>query len=484
MAMRPGLSKELVNELVRVLGKDWVLSAPEDLMLYEYDGAVDRALPQAVVFPRTAEQVSQIVKLAGRYGVPVVPRGAGTGLSGGAIACEGGIVVAMTRMKRILEVDVENRIAVVEPGLVNLDLTKAVSKHKLYYAPDPSSQRACTIGGNVAENAGGPHCLAYGVTANHVLGLEVVLANGDIVWLGGKTLDTPGYDLRGIVIGSEGMLAIVTKVVVRLLRQPEATITLLAVFHSVDEASQCVSDIIARGFLPSALEMIDRATIEAVEPAIHAGYPPDAGAVLLIEVDGLAEAVTEEARDIRSICLEDGAVEVRWAEEQAERDRLWAGRKGAIGALGRLAPNYYIVDGVVPRSKLPAVMKDVFAIADKYGFRVANVFHAGDGNLHPNLLFDESVPGMIERVLEAGEEIMRVCVAAGGSISGEHGVGVEKRTYLPWIFSEDDLEMMRRVRVAFGADKVFNPGKVFPSSKGCGEVSQSAIRAFGPDAYI
>jgi glycolate oxidase len=311
-----------------------------------------------------------------------------------------------------------------------------------------------------------------------------VLANGDIVWLGGKTLDTPGYDLRGVVVGSEGMLAIVTKVVVRLMREPESIVTLLAVFHTVDEAGQCVSDIIGRGFIPAALEMIDKATIEAVEPAIHAGYPPDAGAVLLIEVDGLYEAVVEQARDIRSICLEDGAVEVRWAEEQAERDRLWAGRKGAIGALGRLAPNYYIVDGVVPRSKLPQVMRQVAEVGEKYGFRIANVFHAGDGNLHPNLLFDESVPGMVERVLSAGGEIMRLCVDAGGSISGEHGVGVEKRSYISWLFSDDDMEMMRRVQAAFGAEERFNPGKVFPSSKGCGEASQSALRAFGPDAYI
>ena len=478
---------KLVRDLRRAIGRKWVLHSPEDLLVYEYDATIERGLPDAVVLPADDEQVATAVRIASRYDVPVTARGAGTGLSGGAIPCDGGIVIVTARMNRILEVDPENRLAVVEPGVVNQDISEAVAGHGLYYAPDPSSQKACTIGGNVAENAGGPHCLRYGTTTNHVLGVEIVTAEGEIVWLGGKAPDAPGYDLTGLVVGSEGTLCIVTKVIVRLLDRPASTVTLLAIFDEVDQASQAVSAIIGQGILPAALEMMDRATMQAVEEAVSAGYPPDAGAVLLIELDGVEEETAEQTPAVRAVCEELGAREVRIGISAEDRERLWAGRKGALGALGRLAPSYYILDGVVPRTKLPAVLRGVYEACDSFGFTVANVFHAGDGNLHPNILFDERVEGASRRVLDLGEVIMRLCVEAGGTITGEHGVGYEKRNYMSWIFSEDDLEVMARVKAAFGAGEGFNPGKVFPSSKGCGEVSsrmKAAIARVGPDAYV
>ena len=469
MTTAVAFDKRILRELVALVGRDYVLHDPIDLKVFEYDGTIARAMPQIVVLPETAEQVSEVVKLARRYGLPVTPRGAGTGLSGGAIAETGGLVLALTRMKRVLEVDPQECVALVEPGVVNLDLSRAVARHGLYFAPDPASQRACTVGGNVAENAGGPHCLAYGVTTNHILGLELVLADGEIVWVGGRSRDLPGYDLTGAVIGSEGTLAIVTKVMVRLLRLPEAVCTLLVVFDEMDQASNTVSAIIGAGFVPAALEMMDREVIQAVEPALHVGYPMDAEAVLLIEVEGLREAVAEEGAAIEDICHAQGAREVRVAQDGPERDRLWAGRKGAIGALGRLTPNYYVLDGTVPRTRLPEVLRQVADVGRKYGFRVANVFHAGDGNLHPNILFDASQPGEIERVHEAGREMLRICVDAGGTITGEHGIGMEKREFMPWIFSEADMEVMRRLRTAFEAGEFLNPGKMFPAAEGAEE---------------
>ncbi len=481
------MNERLIAGLKRIVGPRYVLHRPEELIVYEYDATIERALPEAVVLPGSAEEVAAVVRLARRHGVPVTPRGAGTGLSGGAVPCEGGIVLVTSRLNRILEIDPENAIAVVEPGVVNLDVSLAAAPHGLYYAPDPSSQRACTIGGNVAENAGGPHCLRYGTTTNHVLGLELVTAEGELVWLGGKTPDAPGYDLVGVVVGSEGTLGIVTKVVLRLLPRPEATVTLLAIFDDVDAACEAVSAIIGQGIVPAALEMLDRNTMLAVEPYVHAGYPPDAGAVLLIEVEGLREEAEEQAEAVRGISQELSAREVRMGFTVEERERLWAGRKAALGALGRLAPSYYILDGVVPRTRLPQVMRQVYEICQRFGLQVANVFHAGDGNLHPNILFDERQPGAARRVLECGEEVLRVCVEAGGSITGEHGVGYEKRDYMRWIFSDDDLATMAALKGAFGAGEMFNPGKVFPTHKGCGEVSsrmRSAIAKVGPDAYV
>ncbi len=486
-SLAPGrVDKRLLREFQSIVGRQYVLHEPEDLIVFEYDGTIERAMPNLVVFPGSAQEVAAVVKAASRFGLPVVARGAGTGLSGGALAESGGIVVALTRMKRILEVDPIDRLAVVEPGVVNLDLSAAVAPLGLYFAPDPSSQRACTIGGNVAENAGGPHCLAHGVTTNHVLGLELVLSDGEIVWVGGRHRDGPGYDLTGVVVGSEGTLAIVTKAIVRLLPLPEAIGTLLAVFDEMDQASNAVSAIIGQGIVPVALEMMDREVIRAVEPALNVGYPLDAGAVLLIEVEGLREEVDEQTEVIRRVCLAQKAREVRIAKDAAEREQLWAGRKGAIGALGRLSPNFYVLDGVVPRTKLPQVLRQVMQVGQRHGFSVANVFHAGDGNLHPNILFDERVPGTTARVLEAGGEIMRLCVEAGGSITGEHGIGLEKRDYMSWVFSEDDLEYMARLKTAFGGDALFNPGKVFPTGKGCGELSQQQkiMAALGPEAYV
>jgi glycolate oxidase len=480
-------NRTLIRDLRRAVGGKWVLHNPEDLLVYEYDATIERGLPEAVVLPEDADEVAEVVRIARRHGAPVTARGAGTGLSGGAIPCDGGVVIVTSRMNRILELDPENRIAVVEPGVINLHVSNAVAPHGLYYAPDPSSQKACTIGGNVAENAGGPHCLRYGTTTNHVLGLEIVTVEGDLVWLGGKTPDSLGYDLTGLIVGSEGTLCIVTKVILRLMDLPRSTVTLLAIFDEVAQASHAVSAIIGQGMVPAALEMMDRNTMRAVEEAVHAGYPPDAGAVLLIEVDGLEEDTREQAQSVRALCEEMGARELRIGFSAEERERLWAGRKGALGALGRLAPSYHILDGVVPRTKLPAVLRGVYEACDRFGFQVANVFHAGDGNLHPNVMFDERVPGATQRVLELGGVIIRLCVDAGGTITGEHGVGYEKRDYMSWIFSEDDMEVMARVKVAFGTDDAFNPGKIFPSPKGCGEASsraKAAIARAGPDAYV
>ena len=482
------VTETVVRELRRALGRDKVLATPEELIAYEYDGTIERGRPQAVVFPERTAEVAAAARIASRYDVPLIPRGAGTGLSGGAVAAVGGIVVALTRMNRVLSIDAENCTAVVEPGVVNLDLSRAVAPLRLYYAPDPSSQRACTIGGNIAENAGGPHCLAYGATTNHVLGLQLVLADGEVVEVGGDRRDLPGYDLTGAVVGSEGTLAIVTRATVRLMRQPESTRTLLAVFDVVDDASNCVSSIIASGILPSALEMMDRNVIAAIEPVINAGFPLDAEAILLIEVDGLEEGTAEDAALIEAICTRHAAREVRVAVAQADRDLLWKGRKTSISALGRLYPNYYVLDGVVPRTRLPDVLRDTYAVADRYGLAVANVFHAGDGNLHPNLLFDERVPGATERVLAAGAEIMRLCVDAGGSITGEHGVGLEKRDFIGWIYSEADLAAMAALKRAFRANDLYNPCKAFPTHRGCGEATQSQITKLsarlGEDVYV
>ncbi len=361
----------LVKKFQKIVGEMYVIHEPADLVVFEYDGSVDKATPLAVVLPASANQVSEIIQLAQQQKIPVVARGAGTGLSGGAVAEHGGILMPLTRMKRILEIDPGNRVAIVEPGLVNVDLTNAVSKYGLYYAPDPSSQKACTIGGNVAENSGGPHCLAYGVTTNHVLGVEVVLADGSIQWLGGKTRSFPGYDLRGILVGSEGTLGIVTKIAVRLLVEPEAIKTLLAVFNELDEASAAVTGIIAAGIVPAALEMMDDICIKAVEPAVNAGYPPNAGAILLVEADGLKESVEEEVEEIERICHEHNSLEIRTATDSDERERLWAGRKGVLGALGRLAPNYYLADGTIPRTKLVEILREIKAQSKETGFTIA-----------------------------------------------------------------------------------------------------------------
>ncbi len=459
----------VVEQLRKIAGRDAVLDRPEDLMLYEYDAGVRKCTPTAVVFPQNTEHVSQILRLASAGGFPVVARGAGTGLSGGAIAPEGGVVVAFARMHRILEVDVDNMRAVVQPGVVNQQLSENVAHLGLYFAPDPSSQKACTIGGNVAENSGGPHTLMYGVTVNHVTGLTVVLPSGEVVRFGGKAAESNGYDVTGFMVGSEGTVGIVTEITVRLLRRPERIATLLGIFETIDDGAKTVAAITAAGITPAALEMLDGWTLRAVEAACHAGYPLDAGAVLLIELEGLAEQVEEQAEAVREVCLQQRAREVRRAKDENERALLWKGRKNAFAALGRLAPSYYSQDGVVPRTKIPAVLEFIGSVSKKYGLRIGNIFHAGDGNLHPLILFDPRDPHQLELVQAAGAEILEWCVAAGGSITGEHGVGLEKRNLMPLLFTDDDLDVMLSLRNAFNAAGVLNPGKLFPTTRMCRE---------------
>ncbi|MFA7250065.1 MAG: FAD-linked oxidase C-terminal domain-containing protein [Dehalococcoidia bacterium] len=475
-----------IEALERAVGRPHVLSAPEDLVAFEYDATIDRALPDAVVLPRTAEEIAAVVRAANEHDVPVVPRGSGTGLAGGAVPVTGGVVVALTRMNRIIEVDAANRVAVVEPGVINLALQDALAPLGLAWPPDPSSQRICTVGGNIANNSGGPHTLAHGSTVNHVLGLEVVLADGRIVHLGGRAMDTPGVDLRGLLVGSEGTLGIVTQATLHLVPVAHAVRTMLAIFDSVDAASAAVSAIIRGGVIPVALEMLDQAIIRIVEPRIRAGYPLDAGAVLLIEVEGLAEGIAVEAEAVIAACRASGAREVRSADTQPERDRLWEARKAGIGAVGAVSPAYYLLDGVVPRTRLPEVMRRVLDLSQAYGFACANIFHAGDGNLHPIIMFDPALPGATQRVLDLGGEIMRACVDAGGAITGEHGIGLEKRAYMEWVFSPADLAAMERARLAFGSVERFNPCKILPGGHGCaaGHAEEVARHASRPGVYI
>ena len=463
---------EVVRELSILLGARNVLSTPYDLMLYEYDASIDRSTPDIVVLPETTEEVAAIVKIAAHYDVPVVPRGAGTGLSGGAVPIYGGIVIAFARMNRILEVDYENLRVVVQPGLVNLHLSNELSPAGFYYVPDPSSQRSCTIGGNVGENAGGPHTLIYGVTTNHVLGLEIVTADGEILQVGDWTPDAPGYDLTGLIIGSEGTLCIVTRIIVRMVHVSETVKTLVAIFDSIDDASNTVSEIISSGVIPSAIEMMDQMILQAVEADARAGYPLDAAAVLLMEAEGMAEGVREQVEAIVRICEQHHARSVRIAATEEERQRFWAGRKNAFGAVGRICPEFYVQDGVVPRTRLPQVLRRVSEICASYGLRVGNVFHAGDGNLHPLILFDSQVPGEIERVRQAGHEILQVCAEAGGTITGEHGVGIEKQEEMALVFSQLDLRIMQQVREAWNPHQLLNPGKLLPQPGRCAEVKQ------------
>ncbi|MBV9601149.1 MAG: FAD-binding protein [Chloroflexi bacterium] len=448
-------------------------------MLYEYDGSIDKHRPLAVVFPLSSEEVSSVVKMCNRFGVAYTARGAGTGLSGGAIPATGGVLISLARMTRILEIDVENLRAIVEPGVVNLRLGQAMAPFGLTYVPDPSSQKACTIGGNVGENSGGPHTLRFGVTTNHTLGLEVVLPDGDIVQLGGTSADSPGYDLVGLVVGSEGTLGIVTRIWVRLVPINETVKTLLAVFANMEDASSAVAGMIAERIVPAAIEMMDNLTIRAIESRSPAGYPVDAEGVVLIEVEGLREEVEAQSEAVQQVCRAAGALSVRLAGDDAERAALWAGRKGAFAAIGRLTADYYTVDGVVPRTKLPATLARIQQISRESGFRIANVFHAGDGNLHPLIMWDADVAGAEERVIDAGAEIMQVCAAAGGSLSGEHGIGLEKKDLMPLIFSQEDVAQMLRIKEAFDPTGLCNPDKVFPTAGRCLELFARRGRAVG-----
>jgi glycolate oxidase len=464
------MNQNLITDLERLLTREHVLSRPEDLLLYEYDGSIEVARPNCVVFPRDAADVVHVVEIANRHDVPIVGRGAGTGLSGGALARNGGIIVSFARMNRILEIDIENQRAIVQPGVVNSDLSAAVAHAGLHFAPDPSSQKACTIGGNVSENAGGPHTLAYGVTTNHVVGLQLVLPDAQLVRIGGKSLDTPGYDLCGLLVGSEGTLALVTEITVRLTRLPEAVKTLLAVYDRVDDATETVVEITARGITPAACEMLDGWTLRAVEAWVHAGFPLDSAAVLLLEVDGMREAAEGHAAQITEVCNLHGAREVRIARDAKERDLLWKGRKNAFGAVGRLSPTYYVQDGVIPRTKLPQTLREIDRIGKENGFEIGNIFHAGDGNLHPIILFDARDKKQFERAVSTADAIIRFCVEMGGAITGEHGVGMEKDRLMPLLFTDADMSLMRAVRDAFNPAARLNPGKIFPTGKGCGEV--------------
>jgi len=487
--MLPPAAKQ---KLIDLLGPRGYLDRVEDLNLYEYDASIEKGRPEMVVFPRNTEDVVAIVKIAGEFGVAVVGRGAGTGLSGGAIPLRGGVVVAFARMNRILEIDLENERAVVEPGVVNLDVTLAVQSQGYFYAPDPSSQRACTMGGNVAENAGGPHTLAYGVTTNHVLGLEFVLPDGTVVTTGGKENDLPGYDLTGLLTGSEGTMALVTKVMVRLMRKPEMVKTILAIYDSalvdsdpvavhtggVENCGATVAEITARAIVPVAVEMLDGVMLRMVEEATHAGYPMDAAAVLLIELEGLRENVEEQVEQIREVCQLCRAREVRIAKTAEERELLWKGRKNAFGAVGRVSPFYYVQDGVVPRTKIAATLGIIAGVARKYGLTISNIFHAGDGNMHPIILFDARKPGDIEKARAAGAEILEYCLSVGGSITGEHGVGMEKNEMMALQFKPETLEMMGALKRLFDPANRLNPGKMLPTGRGCLEIRQQAGAAF------
>ncbi|HEY1784969.1 MAG TPA: FAD-linked oxidase C-terminal domain-containing protein [Pirellulales bacterium] len=460
---------EVIDELAELLGRAAVLSAHSDLVVFECDGfVIEKNCPDVVVFPTTTEQVAGVVRICNRYGLTFVPRGAGTGLAGGCLPVGGGVMIALTRMREILEINLRDRYAVVQPGVVNIRLTNELKGTGYHYAPDPSSQGACTIGGNVATNSGGPHTLKYGVTVNHTLAIEAVMADGSIVQFGGPTEDPVGLDLVGTLVGSEGTLAIATKIWTRLTPDPQGVRTLLAVFDSVDAATGAISEIIGAGIVPAALEMMDQGILVAIEAASHFGFPLDAAAILLIEVDGLEAGLDRQRDQITQICTEAGAREVRHARDAKERQKLWKCRKTAFAAVGRLSSSYCTQDGVVPRTKLPHIQRRICEIGAKYGVRIVNVFHAGDGNIHPVLLFDERNPQEIENVLAAGSEILEECIAIGGSVTGEHGIGVEKISLMHKLFTANDLDAMRRLRQAFNPDERLSPGKMLPTAGACG----------------
>ena len=463
------MNASILSEFRSLLGPRAVIASPEELQTYECDALMNyRAVPCAVLLPTATEQVQSILRICHRERIPFVARGAGTGLSGGALPIKDGIVISFSRMNRILEIDLPNARAVVEPGVINLDVTGRVAAQDYFYAPDPSSQSVCTIGGNVAENSGGAHCLKYGFTTTHVLGLEVVLPDGSLVHLGGKTLDTPGYDLLGVFVGSEGTLGVATKITLRLVKRPECVRVLLAAFPSTNEAGAAVSGIIAAGVLPAAIEMMDPLAIQAAEAAVHANYPM-CGGLLLVELDGPIAEVEARLAHVNEICIANAASEIRLAQSEAERALVWKGRKAAFAAMGRISPNYIVQDGVIPRTALPKVLSEIEALSKAAGLRVANVFHAGDGNLHPLVLYDQRIPGQQVDAEALSAKILDLCIAAGGSITGEHGVGEDKKKNMAKMVAEPDLATMQRVRCAFDPLNLANPTKVFPTPLLCGE---------------
>jgi len=461
----------LIQRFTDVVGAHGVISERNQLRTYECDGLANfRVVPSVVVLPETSEQARQVVAACHQAGVPFVARGSGTGLSGGALPVSDGVLVVLSRMRAIVEVDLDNQRAVVEPGVLNLQVSKAVAADGFYYAPDPSSQQVCSIGGNVAENSGGAHCLKYGFTTNHVSGLEVVLPDGELVHLGGKAPDPPGYDLVGAFVGSEGTLGIATRITLRLLRKPEAVRTLMAAFEGTDHAGDAVSRIIAAGIVPAAIEMMDALAMEAAEAAVHVHYPEGAGAVLIVELDGPEAEVQHQFAEVERLCQEAGSTTIQIAADDEQRALFWKGRKSAFAAVGRISPDYYVQDGVIPRTALPEVLRRIAELAGERGLRVANVFHAGDGNLHPLVLYDGDVEGQEERAEELAAEILYACLEHGGSITGEHGVGFDKKQYMPKQFGADDLQVMQLLRCAFDPEGRCNPGKVFPTPRLCGEV--------------
>jgi glycolate oxidase len=463
----------VVARLRAIVPGEGVIADQDELRAYECDGlSAYRAVPMAVVLPSTTAQVSAILKLCDAERIKVVPRGAGTSLSGGALPLTDGIVLGLAKFNRILEIDYENRCVVAQPGVTNLGITHAVEHEGFYYAPDPSSQIACTIGGNVAENSGGVHCLKYGLTTNNILGLEVVLPNGDVVRLGGKHLDAEGYDLLGLMTGSEGLLGVVTEVTVRILKKPECARAMLMGFLSNEQAGDCVAAIIANGIIPGGLEMMDKPAIVAAEDFCHPGYPLDVEGLLICELDGPEAEVLHLIEVVGAIARQCGATLVRISEDEAERQRFWLGRKSAFPAVGRISPDYYCMDGTIPRAQLPNVLARMREMSERYGLRVANVFHAGDGNLHPLILYDANEPGQLERTEAFGAEILKLCVEVGGVLTGEHGVGVEKRDLMPVMFNEDDLNQQQRVKCAFDPAQILNPGKVFPQLRRCAELGR------------
>ena len=469
--MEESSKQTLLKALRQILVAESILSNPEDLHPYECDGlSAYRALPMVACLPETVEQVRDILRLCHRLKVPVVARGAGTGLSGGALPHTQGVLLSLAKFMRIVAVDVANRVARVQPGVRNLAISQAVAQHGLYYAPDPSSQIACSIGGNVAENSGGVHCLKYGLTVHNVLGLKVLTMEGDLLEIGGSTLDSPGYDLLALMSGSEGLLGVIVEVTVKLLPKPERAQVLLAAFDEVIKAGEAVGRIITAGIIPAGLEMMDNLAIRAAEDFIHAGYPVDAAAILLCEVDGSNEEVSEQILKVRALLLDAGATEVRTARDEAERLQFWAGRKAAFPAVGRLAPDYYCMDGTIPRKRLPEVLTQIAAWSDEYGLRVANVFHAGDGNLHPLILYDANQPGELQRTEEFGGKILELCIAVGGTITGEHGVGVEKLGQMCHQFTASELSQFHAIKAAFDPEGLLNPGKSVPTLHRCAEL--------------
>lgn len=464
------MDDNFLKSLENIVGSDGIVRDSVELSTYESDGLAKlRQKPGVAVLPKTSCEVQEIVRLCHKHKIPFVARGQGTGLSGGALPLSDGVLIVMTRLNRVLDIDIPNQRITVEPGVMNLDVTKIVAADGCYYAPDPSSQVICSIGGNVAENSGGAHCLKYGFTVHHVLGVEAVMPNGEMIRLGGKALDNPGLDLLGVLVGSEGTLAIVTKVILKLLRKPESVRTLLAAFDTTEAAGNAVSGIIAAGIIPAAVEMMDRLTIQAAEAAVHPNFP-DAEAILIVEIDGADADVQVLFEQAEKVCSSSGAREIQIAETDEQRARFWLGRKAAFAAMGRVSPSYYVQDGVIPRTKLPEVLGRIRALEDESGLKIGNVFHAGDGNLHPLVCYDERIDGQADLAQHVASQILTFCLDVGGSITGEHGVGADKADQMPKMFSESDLDTMQRVRCAFDPEHLCNPGKVFPTPRLCGEV--------------